>query len=244
MKTRVVIRLAGVVGVLLAVLTPQASRAAAITWNGTLSGVWDVNTTANWAGSVLFNNGDTVTFNDSASGTTTIVVDGGGVTPGSMTANNTTKTYDISGGAIGGTGGLTKSGTGSLTLSGVTANTFNGSVAVNDGTLILNKTAGVNAVGGNTITVGDGTGLAGSAIVRLAQSDQIPNAAIVEVRGDGLFDLNGNNETIAGLNLAGVGGQVSTGAGRLTMTNQYIDDRAAGGGFGQYQRPIRPISGR
>ena len=72
-----------------------------------------------------------------------------------------TNTFD---GAASGAGGLTVSA-GSLTVSGPVANSYTGVTAVNDGSLILAKTAGTTSVAGS-LTIGDGTGATSSAIVQ------------------------------------------------------------------------------
>ncbi len=103
-------------------------------------------------------------------------------------------------------GGITKTGTGQLTLTGGSANTYSGTTAVNDGTLVLAKTAGVNAIAGG-LTIGDGTN---SDTVNLGASDQIADTVVVNMIGTasgqrGNFQLLGFNETIGGLS---GGGQV------------------------------------
>ena len=103
-------------------------------------------------------------------------------------------------------GGITKAGTGQLTLTGGSANTYSGTTTVNDGTLVLAKTAGVNAIAGG-LTIGDGTN---SDKVSLGASDQIADTAVVNMIGTtigqrGNFELLGFNETIGGLS---GGGQV------------------------------------
>jgi len=103
-------------------------------------------------------------------------------------------------------GGITKTGTGQLTLTGGSANTYSGTTTVNDGTLVLAKTAGVNAIAGG-FTIGDGTN---SDTVNLGASDQIADTVVVNMIGTasaqrGNFQLLGFNETIGGLS---GGGQV------------------------------------
>ena len=103
-------------------------------------------------------------------------------------------------------GGITKTGTGQLTLTGGSANTYSGTTTVNDGTLVLAKTAGVNAIAGG-LTIGDGTN---SDTVNLGASDQITDTVVVNMIGTasgqrGNFQLLGFNETIGGLS---GGGQV------------------------------------
>ena len=98
---------------------------------------------------------------------------------------------------------LTKSGAGTLTLSGSTANTYNGPTRVNDGRIVLAKTAGVNAFGGTTLAIGDGVGAANSAIVQHHASNQIPNPASITLAADGRLDLQSFSDTVAALTTTG-----------------------------------------
>jgi fibronectin-binding autotransporter adhesin len=109
---------------------------------------------------------------------------------------------------------------GQLFLEGSTANTYTGITTVDTGfndydlqdtsTLVLNKTAGVNAVPTNLVVNGT---------VRLAHSQQIADAADVLVNTNGLFDLGIYNEYIDTLR---GGGTVNFGNGgwiRIGMNN-------------------------
>jgi len=143
-------------------------------WTGAVNGTWDT-TTANWltAGVAgIYADGQTVQFDDTATGTTTVSLSATR-TPLSLIVNNTAKTYALSGSAIAGTGGLTKSGTGSLTLSA--ANTFSGPITVNNGTLIATTTVG--AVAGTSSPLGNSGGA----------------GRLITINGPGVLDLQINN---------------------------------------------------
>jgi fibronectin-binding autotransporter adhesin len=148
----------------------------------------------------------------------------GGVTLGSTTPTiGGTGTLTLSGVIANGAGNtLTKVGTGTLTLAGAAANTYTGTTTVNAGTLELNKTAGVNALGGDLV-IGDDAGGANADVVRLLADDQIPDASNVTVTSSGRFNLNNLAEIINGLTLnsgAAAGANVTTGAaGTLTLGN-------------------------
>jgi len=118
-------------------------------------------------------------------------------------------------GAISGTVGLSKTGAGTLVISGTTANTFSGTTTVANGRLELGKTAVVNAFAG-ALAIGDGTGAANSAELRLTTANQqMPTGTAVTIDTDGLFALNGNDQTIGTLSMTA--GSVTTGAGTLTL---------------------------
>jgi autotransporter-associated beta strand protein len=123
-----------------------------------------------------------------------------------------------------GAGTLTKTGNGTLQLAGGTANTQTGVVAVNQGTLELNKTAAINAISGSALTIG---GAGSNATVTLLASNQIANTTAVTVTSTsttamGVFNLNGFSDTIASLTMTAStvqGVLVTTGAsGVLTVT--------------------------
>lgn len=131
------------------------------------------------------------------------------------------RTFDISNGAaltdlevsvVVANGSIVKTGTGTMRLSGSSANTATG-VTVNDGTLALAKSVGVNAVAG-AITIGDGAGAVDSDVLRLDQSNQIAQVAAdtLTINSTGLLDLTTFSEGLANVQLNGghiTGGAVS-----------------------------------
>ena len=108
-----------------------------------------------------------------------------------------------------GTGTVTVGG-GNVTFNGTTnANTYTGLTTVNSGNLTLSKNAGVNAIAGN-VTVNGGSLILGS-------SNQIADTATVLLAGSGVFNLNGQTESVAALQ-GSSGASVSLGAGTLSLT--------------------------
>jgi autotransporter-associated beta strand protein len=115
--------------------------------------------------------------------------------------------------------GLTKTGDGVLTLLGAAANTFSGTTYVNEGTLALAKSDGVQSLGG-TIIVSDGRG---TDILRLDTNEQIANTANVTLRGSEY----GTGETILQFNgTTGVG--VTETFSTLTIEGHSVIDFAGG----------------
>lgn len=137
---------------LLLIALPVAAHAQNLTWSGTNGNLWDNNVTQNWntGGSpATFLPTDNVVFDDTSSnGSVTL---SGSLLPGSVTINNTTTAYTISGtGHIAGTAGLLKSGTGTLTIS--STNSYSGGAVISAGTVIVSNT---NALGTGNTTLGD-----------------------------------------------------------------------------------------
>jgi len=113
-----------------------------ITWIGSPIGNWTTDaTTKNWLLGVATNyvSSDLVTFDDTATGTTTVTLTNT-LTPGSLLVSNVTQSYTFTGaGSIGGVTGLTKEGANSLTLANTGTNTFIGGIALNAGSLIYDR---------------------------------------------------------------------------------------------------------
>jgi len=110
-----------------------------------------------------------------------------------VAASGTSHTFS---GPVSGARGLTKLGVGSLTLSGGTANDHTGDTVVSAGTLILNKTAGVNAIAGS-LTVNTG------ATLLIAASNQVDGGIndVVTLSGGTIKRASGVSEVFGDLNV-------------------------------------------
>lgn len=198
-----------------------------VKWQGNLSAVWDISTTNNWklasnSASTNFIQGDSIILDDTAAGNFAINLTAA-VQPSSITFNNSTNNYSISGaGSIAGSTGLIKNGTGTLTLN--TVNTFTGLTTIAGGSIILgaatalqNSTVTVNVNGGltfSTLTAATLGGLAGSGNITLTNSS--PAAVNLSV------GANNSPANYLG-NLDGLGGITKVGSSTFTLggTNTY-----------------------
>jgi fibronectin-binding autotransporter adhesin len=131
------------------------SGAAAPRWNGTVpGGVWDIGTTTNWLDintlqPIVYNNGSPVLFDDNATGTTTVNLTTA-VRPGSVTINNSSLPYTLTGaGSINGTTGLVKNGTNIFTIADG-GNGYTGSTLLEGGVLSVSNLAN----GGSASAIG------------------------------------------------------------------------------------------
>jgi autotransporter-associated beta strand protein len=157
-------------------------------------------------------------------GDTTITSASGSLTfTGSMAASNNLTTsgagsITLAGAGYGG-GNITQngsgSGTGTLTFSGSGSNSYSGVLSINDGTVALAKTGGATAVASSAINIGNGSGAAGSAVLRLEGNHQIADhAGLITIASDGLFNVNGFTEKVNSLTSTGT---IGLGAGSLTV---------------------------
>ena len=76
---------------------------------------------------------------------------------------------------------MTKTGPGNTTLNGALANTYTGLTTVSGGNLVLSKTSGINAIGGNLLVALGGTVSYGTTVGQLA--DHIPDGASITING-------------------------------------------------------------
>jgi autotransporter-associated beta strand protein len=208
-------------------------------WTGAQNGNWTTDVIgglSNWKlqnanTPTDFITGDTVLFDDSATGTTNVNISTANVSPTSTTFDNSTKDYTISsaGGFGIASGSLTKNGSRAVTLA--TANTYSGGTTLNNGTLNLNNSS---ALGTGSFTVNAGTidNTSGAAIT-LATNNAIRLTSDITFTGTNALNVGTgavtlasvaptqtisitNNSTLPGTSLT-FGGPV-TGTGGATYT--------------------------
>lgn len=170
-----------------------------LTWSGAYSGYWDILTTSNWwiTGTTTpypYQDNSPVTFDDSATGTTTVSLRSA-LAPTSVTVNNAAKTYTFTGPGGVASGSLTKENSGTLIIDN--ANSFS-SVTFSAGTLQLgNNDATGSLVGGSLLPTGTFAD-PGSLIFDRSDSPPAVSAAItgggsVAQTGRGTLILSGNS---------------------------------------------------
>ena len=176
----------------------------ALTWNSA-SGNWDTaSSNKPWLdsgnNSAAYADGSVVTFGNVSSGTSTITVASGGVSPGGVTVNNSNSNggYAFTGGAISGSGALylASGNAGFVSLSGT--NTYTGSTQVSGGTLIVAGDASLGAV----------NGAAGSVVLdngsTLLLASNLSSGRIFETGPNGgVLNTNGNSFSTSGNFLGG-----------------------------------------
>lgn len=141
---------------------------------------------------------------------------------------------ELSGAVNGSAGAITKIDSGTLTFSGSSANSFD-NLTIESGVVLLAKTDGTNAMGGNgTIVIGVEDGTENSAILRLGANNQIPDhAANFKIEDSGLFDVGNYSEAID--RLTGTGNIFIDTSGALTIGknsggDSTFDGTISGGG--------------
>jgi autotransporter-associated beta strand protein len=178
--------------------TPSAIATVArnLTWKGDGSAnLWNVDGAANWLTNgvaTIFNNGDTVTFDNTGSNNVPVSL-AGTLQPALVIVTNlSTKSYTFSGtGSISGTNMLIKTGPGTLIISAT--NTYTGGTTVSNGSLTFSIGAAIPPTG--TLTLNN------TGAVTVTTANSLPN---VLVNGTNAITGNGNSGTgIATLNDSG-----------------------------------------
>lgn len=203
-----------------------SSSTVTLFWDGQTNsvpvGFWDVNGTPNWQGGLKYQQpsvpGSLVVFDDTAAGTTAVLVPTNiSVAPAAFTVNNTSKNYSIGGTNISGPTALLKNGTGSITLANTSQNTFSGGVFVNDGTLI----AGATNAFPPTILAVENLATAGINLNNLNQNIGVLSGGGTTGGnldlGSATLTLSSGSATFGGA-ISGTGRLIKTGTGTQTLT--------------------------
>jgi len=210
-----------------------SGSAANLNWVGAQGGLWDLNTTANWAiapsagaATDKFFNLDIVNFGDSSgNGSVTLT---GTVQPAILSVANTTTNYAFGGtGNIAGPGSLNKSGNGALSftapaVANLSSTTVSGSTTVTVATagLTVGETVvgsgiplwtTISAIGSGTITLSQAA--TASATVSLAYYNGNTFTGGTTVSGGAVFLGNYNGLMVTDLGA----GPVTLNGGALTM---------------------------
>jgi RHS repeat-associated protein len=134
----------------------------ALVWSGAVNGNWDLGATANWTSAgppATYTDGDSVTFDDTASGPTTVNLTTT-LSPAGVILNNSALNYTFTGaGKLSDSVWLTKNGSGVLTIAN--ANDYTGATTVNAGTVLVNGKLG----GGGAVSVAAGATLGGTGTI-------------------------------------------------------------------------------
>jgi fibronectin-binding autotransporter adhesin len=192
--------------------------AANLTWTGSLSNTWDVQTTKNWklsGSAAFFYQGDQVTFDDTATATN-VLISGGSIQPLSVTFQNSSKSYTLSGAAIAGNCGLSVNGSGGLTLA--SSNSFSGGTTLSSSAGVVNLNA-AQAVGYGPLSITAGTLNAGFA--------QSPSSVTIS---GGAVNLNAANAIGSGpLSISGgmVNANYSQSPSSVAVSGGVLNDGAA-----------------
>ncbi|MBN8459891.1 MAG: autotransporter-associated beta strand repeat-containing protein [Verrucomicrobia bacterium] len=183
-----------------------------LAWTGTASGNWDTSAT-NWTGvSGIYQEGDFCTFDDTATGTTTVDIPAD-VNPGGLLFNNSALNYTVGSSTdpkagIGGSITLLKQGSGTLTL---TSSNFH-----SGGTIL---TGGVLSFANGAIPPTGALTMDGGTLRWETGNTQDVSAVVAMMNGKtATFDTNGNDVAFAtGIGSSSTAALVKSGAGKLAL---------------------------
>ena len=202
------------------VLNIASTRAPdALVWRGNAA-AWEVATSSNWllAGTPdAFVTGDAVRFDATGAAAASVSL-ATEVFPASVTVDATTN-YTFSGaGAIGGTGGLTKTNTGTLTVQ--TTNTYTGPTTLNGGVLSVASVSPAGTPGplGAADASAANLVLNGGTLLYTGSLSYSTNRAATLATGGGTIEVSTSSASLvwAG-DLTGAGTLTKTGAGTLNL---------------------------
>ncbi len=173
----------------------------ALVWDGTPTGAWNISSTANWrpksGPDTTYSDGAFVTFDDTLTGTPNINLTTT-VSPGSVTASNTSAAYVLGGtGKISGTTGLFKGNPGTFIIDNSGVNDFSGGVNISDGTLQIGNNDANGSLPAGPL-VDNGT-LTYAQTTSTTLSSIISGAGTLNQNGTGILTLTATNTAFTGV---------------------------------------------
>lgn len=193
-------------------------------WTGLTDANWDLATANNWASnsvSVVYTNDQLVQFDDTS--TQTNVTVGTNIAPGLVLVTNSTRSYTFSGGAITGSGSLTKTGNGRFTLANT--NTYTGGTLINNGSLQLGDGVANNGVVAGGIT--DNANLIIANPIDQTLANVVSGSGNLAKTGAGVLTVSGAN-TFAGTTTIKQGAVNVSAANNLSTNAVVLGDTATG----------------
>ena len=160
-----------------------------------ITGAWDL-TSLHWndgVAAVAFQDNDKATFDDSGlvSGST-VTIQAAGVTIGNTKVTNTTGTYTFVGGAISGSGSLTKTGAGKVVLS--SANAYTGGTIVTEGTVSISNDAQLGGAAA-PLSIGAAGTLETTGSLTLNSSRPVSGTGTISIASSTTLDIAGPANT-------------------------------------------------
>jgi autotransporter-associated beta strand protein len=219
-----------------------------LTWMGNVDDVWDILATSNWVvtgssppTSYPYQNGSPVTFDDSATGTTSVYLSTT-LSPTNMTVNNNAKTYTFFGpGSITGSLGINMTGSGTATFTETGGDSFTGGI-INNGMMTYGA-SGVSVSGGVTASAGtlilDESGtivgpttINNGATLQVGNNDANGSLPTRRVTDNGSLVFDQTSSSTVGNAISGTGSlsQIGTGILSLAGLNTYTGTTAISAG--------------
>ena len=197
-----------------------------LVWNGNVSASWATNDNANWQGGKVYTDGLGVLLDDSASGTTSLILTSSvapvgfpigtnvAMTPGMVVSNGPSKEYIIAGtGKISGMTSLYKIGSGTLTI--LTTNDYWGNSILAGGTVVATNVASLGVAGASGMN--SETFIDGATLKYVGQSATWPRSFVINENGATVEVTAITNTVLTAATIYGPGALTKTGPGTLVL---------------------------
>jgi autotransporter-associated beta strand protein len=166
-------------------------------------------------------NGVSVTFDDTATGTS-VDISAADVLPASVTFNNSSQSFTITGiKGIAGTTGVLKQGTGTVTLNSV--NTYTGVTTVQAGTLQMSESAYTNVATNGGADIQGGKGVLDYSAGGVSPAPEVQALLTASYHG-GVWDVGQIRNTTAATTGLSLGWKEDTAVSQVTIMATYVGD--------------------